>query len=148
MHDTCCAHIQWRHSFAVAMASMQPRLAAACLVLYVHVPGKCNRSLNTCAAMTLHMAKSRMLCVVQDLTTSERDYIRRKLGPDNFKWAKAALKMADKMGPMAGGEIFHDCDCKEFSCFCGKVTQLGGPDVDFASEGSGQGAGSDSRGGV
>ena len=57
-------------------------------------------------------------CVVQDLSTSERGYIRRKLGPDNFKWAKAALKMADKMGPISGGEIFHDC--MKFSCFCGK----------------------------
>lgn len=86
-----------------------------------------------------------MHCVVQDLTTSERDYIRRKLGPDNFKWAKAALKMANKMGPMAGGEVFHDCDCMKFSCFCGKVTHLGDPDEVFASEGLGQADGSESE---
>lgn len=84
-----------------------------------------------------------MCCGVQDLTSSERDYIRRKLGPDNYNWAKAALKMADKMGPISGGEIFHDCDCMEFSCFCGKVKHLGDPD-DSVSEGVGQEAGSDS----
>ena len=94
--------------------------------------------------MTLHKVESRLHCVVQDLTTSERDYIRRKLGPDNFKWAKAALKMADKMGPISGGESFHDCDCMKFSCFCGKVTELGDPDEDFASEREDQGAESES----
>lgn len=96
-----------------------------------------------CHCTWLHKAKLRVCCGVQDLTSSERDYIRRKLGPDNYNWAKAALKMADKMGPISGGEIFHDCDCMEFSCFCGKVKHLGDPD-DSVSEGVGQEAGSDS----
>ena len=86
-----------------------------------------------------------MYNAVQDLTDCERDYIRCKLGPDNMKWAKSALKMADKMGPVSGGEIFHNCDCMEYSCFCGQVTHLGSTADDIhAPEEESQESGSDS----
>ncbi len=32
--------------------------------------------------------------------------------------------MADQMGPVSEGEIHHDCECMEYTCFCGKVKDL------------------------
>lgn len=62
---------------------------------------------------------------MQDLTSSEKAYISRKLGPGNVKWARAAQQMADKMGPVSGGEVIHNCDCMQYTCFCGKIKHLG-----------------------
>ena len=44
--------------------------------------------------------------------------------------------MADKMGPVSGGEILHDCDCMKYSCFCGKVKHLSNDDIHVCGEGS------------
>ena len=33
--------------------------------------------------------------------------------------------MADKMGPVCGGEVIHNCDCMQYTCFCGKIKHLG-----------------------
>lgn len=60
----------------------------------------------------------------QDLTAAERRYINNKMGPEDRKFAKWAKKMTDQMGPVSGGEIHHDCECMEFTCFCGQVTDL------------------------
>lgn len=60
----------------------------------------------------------------QDLTDAERRYISKKLGPENRKFAKWAREMADQIGPLSGGEVHHDCDCMEYTCFCGKVKDL------------------------
>jgi len=60
----------------------------------------------------------------QDLTDAERRYISNKMGPENRKFARWAREMADQMGPVSGGEIHHDCDCMEYTCFCGKVKDL------------------------
>ena len=60
----------------------------------------------------------------QDLTDPERRYIYNKMGPENRKFAKWAREMADQLGPVSGGEVHHDCDCMEYTCFCGKVKDL------------------------
>lgn len=60
----------------------------------------------------------------QDLTDAERRYISKKMGPENRKFAGWAREMADQIGPVSGGEVHHDCDCLEYTCFCGKVKDL------------------------
>ena len=46
------------------------------------------------------------------------------MGPENRKFARWAREMADQIGPVSGGEVHHDCDWLEYTCFCGKVKDL------------------------
>ncbi|DBA89462.1 hypothetical protein WJX77_006187 [Trebouxia sp. C0004] len=62
--------------------------------------------------------------LIKDLTDAERRYISKEMGPENRKFARWAREMADQMGTVSGREVHHDCDCMEYTCFCGKVKDL------------------------